>query len=938
VDAAELAAWQAADQIFDQLLDLPDLERTARLVVLAPELRRRVEQLLAAHTTGDGLLESPLPTVRIALTHDALVGRRLGRWRLLEEIGRGGMSVVYSAVAAEGAMGQVAAVKVLTLGALAGHGRERFLQEQQALLRLRHPYIAPLYDAGVAADGTPWLAMARVEGERIDAWSDARELDTAARVRLLLQVCEAVASAHRSLVIHRDIKPGNVLVDGDGCVRLLDFGIARLVDDVDHQHTATALRALTPEYAAPEQFAGAPAATTMDVYGIGALLYRVLSGTGSCTPGAARGAGPELPPSRALQRNATVPEAERQQRARALRGDLDVIATKALATAPEARYVSVEALADDLKRWLDGRPVRAQPPSWRYRAIKFVARNRLAMAASTALLLVLLAGIGGILWQANIARAEAARATLAAEQSQAQLAYLNSVLEVLAPATEDSRELDRQKIIAEAAHRARTELARQPTLLASVEFNLGKVAERIGNYEQASQLYTSALNARRRIFGTDSGEAGEVLASLGAVSHQLTPPDPKRTEALLAEAATLLRLHRPASPELIGVLIELAGRLAEQDRYEEASARLTEAEALCRQPALQLEHCDEVWLMRGEVEMREKHYAASIEPLQHALTLRRRRHGEAHADTIHAYALLGHAYERNGDLPRGIAMLERAHTLQKRIYPVANDVTLQTLLYLAQANANADQNTRALTLLQEYLGQAQAVFGPRDGRVALGLGHLGTLYFNEGRYAEALEAHRHAHDLYLALYGPRGTSTVISLGNYTKALAELGQRDEALRLTQQSLATYRELFGASSNTASALGRLGQLQREAGQYHEALKSYDEALAIYASLKDDSATSQCAMRSNRSLVLQDMGRDMLAESEARAALAEIETGLNREHRCYSQGLAVLAEIACNRGAKDCSALREQVATVLKRPDVPGRTRMLLERAFAKPVASR
>lgn len=937
MDAAELAAWQTADQIFDQLLDLPDAERTARLVALTPQLRRRVEQLLAAHTTGDGLLESPLPTVRIALAHDALVGRRLGRWRLLEEIGRGGMSVVYGAVADEGATGQVAAVKVLTLGALAGQGRERFLQEQQALLRLRHPCIASLYDAGVAADGTPWLAMARVEGDRIDTWCDARELDTAARVRLLLLVCEAVASAHRSLVIHRDIKPGNVLVGDDGHVHLLDFGIARLVDDVDHQHTVTALRALTPEYAAPEQFVGAPAATTMDVYGIGALLYRVLAGTGSRAPGADRGGGPELPPSRALQRNAAVPEVERQQRARALRGDLDVIVMKALATAPEARYASVEALADDLRRWLDARPVRAQPPSWRYQATKFIARNRWAMAACATLVLVLLAGIGGILWQAGIARTEAARATLAAEQSQAQLGYLNSVLEVLAPATEDVRELDRREIIAAAANRAQTELARQPALLASVELNLGKVAERIGNYDQAAKLYLAALQARRRLFGSDSGEVGELLAALGAVSHQLTPPDPKRTEALLTEAVILLRRHRPASPELTGVLTELAGRLAEQDRYEEASAHLTEAEALCRQPALQLEHCDEVWLMRGEVEMREKHYAASIAPLQHALALRRRRHGEAHADTIHAYALLGHAYERNGDLQRGIAMLERAHSLQQRIYPIANGVTLQTLLYLAQANANADQNARALTLLQAYLAQAQVVFGPRDGRVALGLGHLGTLYFNEGRYAEARNAHRRAHDLYLALYGPRGTSTVISLGNYTKALAELGHRDEALRLTRQSLATYRELFGASSNTASALGRLAQLRREAGEHREALKHYDEALAMYAG-QDNNASSQCAMRSNRSLVLQDMGKATRAESEARAALAEIETRLGRGHRCHSQGLAVLAEVACKHGAKDCSALREQIATVLQQPNVPGRTRMLLERAIAKAVASR
>src|SRR5690606_19351408 len=174
----------------------------------------------------------------------ALVGQRLGRWRLQEEIGRGGMAVVYRATAEDGAEGQVAAVKVLTLGSVARHGRDRFLQEQQALLRLRHPYIAALYDAGVSADGTPWLAMQLVEGEPIDRWCTRRGLDAAARVRLMLQVCAALDYSHRNLVVHRDIKPSNVLVDADGHVRVLDFGIARTLDGEGLALTSTALQAL----------------------------------------------------------------------------------------------------------------------------------------------------------------------------------------------------------------------------------------------------------------------------------------------------------------------------------------------------------------------------------------------------------------------------------------------------------------------------------------------------------------------------------------------------------------------------------------------------------------------------------------------------------------------------------------------------------------------
>src|SRR5690554_1016348 len=354
----ERDAWARADKVLDALLDLPPDARRAHLARLDVDgpLRRRVERLLAAMEEGDGPLDHPSPMLP-SLDEHALCGRRLGRWELEAEIGRGGVAVVYRARSLDGPTGQVAAVKILTLGALADAGRDQFLREQQMLLRLRHPYIAPLHDAGIAEDGTPWLAMALVEGARIDDWCEARTLDAHARVRLVLQVCEAVAHAHRSLVIHRDIKPSNVLVDQDGHVRLLDFGIARLGDGGD-ERTATALRALTPEYAAPEQFTGAPATTAMDVYGIGALLYRLLAGVGPRPDGARDGSTTGQPPSRA-GRDEAVPI---RRLRRDLRGDLDAIVMKALEVDPDDRYAGVDALSDDLGRWLDGHAVRAQPP------------------------------------------------------------------------------------------------------------------------------------------------------------------------------------------------------------------------------------------------------------------------------------------------------------------------------------------------------------------------------------------------------------------------------------------------------------------------------------------------------------------------------------------------------------------------------------------------
>src|SRR5690606_38128740 len=310
-------------------LDLPVQERAAALaaMTMAPAMRQRVGRLLAAQTDA-GPLDLALPKAawRAAPT-DALSGRQLGRWLLQHEIGRGGMAVVYRAQSLAGPTGQIAAVKVLSLGAVARSGHERLFVEQQALLRLRHPFIASLYETGLADDDTPWLAMELVEGESIDAWCAKRALGDQDRGRLVLQVAEALAYAHRNLVIHRDIKPSNVMVDRDGHVRLLDFGTARLAAAL-RGRTGTATPALTPAYAAPQQLLGAPPSTSMDVHGLGALLRRLLE--------------------------------TRSRGERRTRGDLDTILSKALAGQPESRYASVEAMADDLTRWLERRPIQAR--------------------------------------------------------------------------------------------------------------------------------------------------------------------------------------------------------------------------------------------------------------------------------------------------------------------------------------------------------------------------------------------------------------------------------------------------------------------------------------------------------------------------------------------------------------------------------------------------
>src|SRR5690606_33511661 len=436
MDRQAREAWQAADAILDALLDLPVDQREARLQALAPapDLAARVRRLLAV-SACDGPLDQPRPSLQAAgpQPEPSLEGRRLGRWQLQQRVGEGGMAVVYRATSVAPPVGQQAALKILSLAALARGGRERFLREQAVLARMRHPYIAPLYEAGVDEDGTPWLAMSLVDGQRIDQWCQAHGLGLAARLDLVCQVAEALEYAHRNLVVHRDIKPSNVLVDADGLVRLLDFGVGRELSSVA---TRTVQHALTPEYAAPEQFGGHDTGTAADIYGLAALTYRLL--TGSAPPAAC--AVPAGAPERASTRATRAPAGSLERGfAPRLRGDLDAILQRGLAEDPAQRYPSVEAFVADLRNYRARRPVRARAPSAGYRLRRFAQRNRWPLAAGAVLAVTLLGGGLGVLWQAQ-------RAERAAEEAQLQLRYLDSLLREMAPSTAEARLLDRSRL------------------------------------------------------------------------------------------------------------------------------------------------------------------------------------------------------------------------------------------------------------------------------------------------------------------------------------------------------------------------------------------------------------------------------------------------------------------------------------------------------------
>lgn len=419
------ARWAQIEPIFDRALELAGAERDNYLTSATSNdavLRAEIEAMLHAATSAGLLLDGSVLERFDALISQAsappaddegesMLGRQVGPFRIVRELGRGGMGVVYLAERDDAQFAQRVALKLVKRGMDTDFVLRRFRAERQILASLSHPNIARLLDGGTTSDGRPYFVMEFIEGKRIDQYVSDAALPLSDRLTLFLRLCDAVGYAHQQLVVHRDIKPANIMVTADGVPKLLDFGIASLLDEEGAGTTATAIRALTPEYASPEQAEGKRAGTVSDVYSLGVVLYELLTGD---VPHRFRSREPQEIAAQLRATEPTRPSDAARARARPwqrrLRGDLDTITMLALRAEPDRRYGSVEALATDLRRHLDGVPVRAQASSAMYRAGKFIRRNRGLVAAGSAIILTMVAGSIATAWQARVATQQAARA------------------------------------------------------------------------------------------------------------------------------------------------------------------------------------------------------------------------------------------------------------------------------------------------------------------------------------------------------------------------------------------------------------------------------------------------------------------------------------------------------------------------------------------------
>lgn len=796
------------------LRDALDVEPAQRSAFLSQHcagderLALRLAALLAAADVAeaDDNADAAMPRHRRDDMADAdpLIGERLGPFRVVERIGRGGMGVVYRGEREDADFAQTVAIKLIRRGFDFDDVQARFLRERRILAKLNHPNLARFIDGGVAADGRPWFALEFVAGDAITRWCDAQRLDVRERVRLFLDVCAAVQYAHSQLVVHRDLKPVNVLVGDDGSVRLLDFGIARLLEGSDDAPatltTVGSGYALTPEYAAPEQFARAAAGVGSDVYSLGVILYELITGVLPYTldrhdivsaERVVRETMPESPTQAIARTEPGKPDASgrlatRRASAHAygtlVRGDLSRILGKALAKEPSRRYPSVEAFAGDLSRWLAGAPVNVSGNGFGYRLGKFVKRNRMAVGTATALALGLVATSVLALraaWSERIQRdaamAEAARVTAvrdytllmfreAAEQGKGTTLTAREVLKRSADSLFTrfaDRPAEGQEIASNLADLylqlgdiegalpllerliAWPGIEANPDVLATARHNLAQIESVRGNAPRAREL----LDAAQAYWNSEPARYGLMLSESRVTQARLLRAERRFDEAIaLLEDGIAQRRRLVGDDREVGSAVGgLTNALLDAGRYEEAIAKANDGIALAERLG-----DDSILLslfnLRGNAALQLKRYDEAIADFTHVLELRRELFGRSAETAVSisnlvlakSHAALGSGrLETVQEIADAIPLLEEGYDMAREFTGETGRLTVMIRNALAETYLRDGRVAEAEPLAEEGLRIALAHHGDTSMATGMAWRARGRLRIAQRRDAEA---------------------------------------------------------------------------------------------------------------------------------------------------------------------------------------------------------
>jgi len=766
---------------FASLLALPESERESFLSRECADdaaLRAELESLLEADRTATGFLD-----------HSGAFGpghpERVGPYRLLRELGHGGMGRVFLAERADALYHKQVAIKFLRSDF--GDLRERFANERRILASLDHPYIAKLLDAGSDAHGAPYVVMEYVAGESITHWCEARTPGVPARLELFLKVLEAVQSAHACLVVHRDLKPANILVQPDGAPKLLDFGIAKLIDPAERGVTLTGYAPMTPEYASPEQVRGEAIGTPSDIYALGVLLFELLAGE---RPYAIE----TLTPAE-IERTVCHTEPARPSAVARARGgsrldrDLDHVVLKALEKDPAKRYASCAQFGDDLRRYLDGQPVMARAtPRWE-RALKFARRHRAGVASGAAVAIALLVGAGVALVQAGHARAQAEVARIERDRAERVTTFLTAMLGAADP-FEGGRKVTVAGLLDAAARDVEAELGADPRTAAAVQQTLAQSYRALGLLDPALREAEAALARVRSDAGTVHALA---LITLGQIrlergEHALALPLLEQARELF-ERDPATALERAECENLLAQLHSQQGRYADAERYY-ASALATVRERLPGDTPRRAEYINNLAVSKG----RAGDLAGAEVLHQQAVDILRRTRGPDHPQTARALAALANVREMREDFDGANATYLEAEAAQRAALGTTHPDLAQTLASHTFMLNRAGRQAEAIERGREAVAAAAALTPPHP-MAAYAHSMYGESLLNAGQFAAAVVELKEAARQRGELMPPDHPLRLNSDSLYGSALAAGGAREEGIARMRAAYERLRATLG-----------------------------------------------------------------------------------------------------------------------------------------------
>jgi serine/threonine protein kinase len=929
--------WSRVKQLFTQALDEPAEQREAwmeRACAGEPAILAELRSLFAARAApdrvGDGVAEllSPLLAEEEAAPQ---AGTQIGAYRLLRELGVGGMGRVYLAERADGQFAHQVALKLIRAELAAPELIQRFLRERDTLARLAHPNIAQLHDGGVSPDGSPYFTLEYVSGEQITTWCDDHHLDVRARVQLLLKVCDAVEHAHRNLIVHRDIKPSNILVTPEGEPKLLDFGIAKaLMENPGAELTGTKVRPMTREYAAPEQVLGEPVTTATDVYTLGVLLYLLLSGRMPYRRAALGQSGwtkaileeqPE-PLDRAVARivtpepavsddglaphpssaveagvlataRSTTPQALR----RSLRGDLERIAQRAMAKAPNARYTTVAAFAQDLRAYLDGRAISGGTRTYRLR--KFVRRYWLPLGAAGALLLVIVVG-------SLIVAADARQIAHEATTKLAVKDFLLGLFAAVDPHEAKGKNVTARELLDRGVQSIEHDHVLDPAQKAEINATLGRIYYQLGLFDQANTLQQTAIQA----MVTDSTQT--LLLAETEAERALTlidMGDAKAAAALAADAMTKLDALPRASPADRARVLYVQATVAIELRDFSAAGRYADTElALMRgttQPDPKL--LFRALTQAGSASWGLKDIVKAASYFQEALAVASRDGGPQEFNAATAQSNLAIALRADSHFAEAAKLDEQALATYEHVLGPDHLKVMNVRRDMGLSYYHLGEYAKARAVFEKVLAAQRASLGSRHPSIAGTEINLGLVLTDIGDLPAAEQAQTEAIAIFREKFGHDYEGARLALGDLAAVHTLQGRLDLAESELVEIRNVQKKNDPGSSGDSSLLSRLGEIERLRGNTKAAVTLQREGLASAQKERGENSRFTALNHHMTGLALRDADDTPGAVRELRAALASFAGYLpNARHPLAATTRMELATLLAREPAKRAEAI--------------------------------